>query len=186
MLMDSRPDLLWFHAGAVAAAGRAVLLPGSRGQGKSTLVLALCDQGWTYLSDDVVPLEPDSGRVVPFPQTPAVRRHPGQEMPSDWLRVARKTEVTVAPGRVTRQSVAVGALVFPIYRSGATTEVSTCSPAHAAAELLHHCWNFSSHREVAVRHVCDLVRHVPAVRLSFSEHQAAGVLARTLEERCHA
>lgn len=41
-----------FHAGCVARNGRAVLLCGDSGAGKSSLSYACARRGWTYLSDD--------------------------------------------------------------------------------------------------------------------------------------
>jgi hypothetical protein len=174
LLIQARPDLLWFHAGAAASGERAMLLPGHRGQGKSTLVTRLCARGFTYLSDDIVPLNPASQRLVPFPLTPARREFPGQEMPADWLRAPNK--VSVAPGIVCRRPVPVGVLVFPRYGAGAPAELSLCAPAQAAVELLQHCWNFASHREAAVSYLCNLVEQLPAFRLSFSDGDLAAEL----------
>jgi hypothetical protein len=173
LLIQAQPDLLWVHAGAAASGGRAVLFPGSRGRGKSTLVTGLCARGWFYLSDDIVPLDSRTGGVIPFPQTPAVRPDPGREMPPDWLRALDKVSVDLGPERMAREPVPAGALVFPAYGVGATTTLSGCAPAAAAVELFQHCWNFGSHGEEAVRHVCALVQRVPAFRLSFSNGDLA-------------
>jgi hypothetical protein len=176
VLMQARSELLWLHAGAAASSERALLFPGPRGRGKSTLVTGLCARGWTYLSDDIVPLNPRSSCVVPFPLTPARREFPGQEMPEEWLRVPNKVEVPVAPGSIGRESMLVGALVFPTYVVGAPAELFPCPPAQAAVELLQQCWNFSSHRETAVRYVCGLVERLPAFHLSFSDGDHAAEL----------
>ena len=177
VLMQDRPDLLWFHAGAAASGGRAVLLPGARGRGKSTLVTGLCAHGWTYLSDDVVPLNPTSSCVVPFPLTPERREFPGQEMRGDWLRARNKVEVTLSPGSLCRQPVPLGALVFPSYAAGGgPAELAPCPPAQAVVELLQQCWNYASHRKAAVRYLCDLIGRVPAYRLVFSDGELAAEL----------
>lgn len=173
LLIRARADLFWLHAGAVAKAGGAILFPGPRGRGKSTLVTGLCARGWAYLSDDIVPLHLESNAVFPFPQTPAFREHPGQEMPDEWLRVPNKTEVTLAPGIVCAEPMPVVGVVFPAYTAGAPVELTVCSPASAAAELLRHCWNFSDHGAAAVRYVCDLATRVSAWRLSFACGDAA-------------
>lgn len=46
-------DRLFLHAGVVAVRGRAVVLAGPSGAGKTSLVAALLAQGATYLSDEV-------------------------------------------------------------------------------------------------------------------------------------
>jgi hypothetical protein len=55
------------HAGAVVRAGRATLLVGPSGWGKSTLTLELVRRGWGFLSDDFAPVS-TSGVVAPFPR----------------------------------------------------------------------------------------------------------------------
>jgi len=45
---------LTLHAAAVSVAGRAVVIVGPKGAGKSTLAAALCERGHAVLTDDVV------------------------------------------------------------------------------------------------------------------------------------
>ena len=57
------------HAGVVEKNGRALILSGPPGTGKSTLTLALLERGFGLLSDDVCPVDRATGRVHPFPRT---------------------------------------------------------------------------------------------------------------------
>jgi hypothetical protein len=180
LLIQARPDLLWLHAGAAASDARAILLPGGRGRGKSTLVASLCARGWTYVSDDIVPVHPGSRQAMPFPLTPARRLFPGREMPEAWLRESHKVAVSVLPGRTCREPVPVGAVVFPCYGVGARAELTPCPPAQTTLELLRQCWNFAHHREAAVRCLCRWSGQVPAYRLTFSDgDRAADLLVRS-------
>lgn len=61
-------DFLSLHAGAVARDGGAILLPAGMDSGKSSLVVALLERGFSYLSDEVAALDPVTGRVYPFPK----------------------------------------------------------------------------------------------------------------------
>jgi hypothetical protein len=184
LLMDARADLLWLHAGAVALRGQAVLFPGPRGSGKSTLATSLCARGWSYLSDDVVPLDPLSHAALPFLQTPAVREHPGQEMPPEWLLRPIKTVSRLRPESLCRAPTPVAAVVRPSYRREARAALSVASPATTALHLLEQCANFPSHREAAVSYVCALAQRVPGFSVSFSDGEAAAdAVARELEDR---
>jgi hypothetical protein len=184
LLMDARPDLVWFHAGAAALRGRAVLFPGPPGGGKSTLVASLCARGWTYLADEVVPLDPASHLAFPFPQVPAVREYPGREMPPQWLRRPNKTELELRPDNVCREPAPVAAVVRLSYRRDAGAEFSPGSPATTALRLIEQCWNLASHGEAAVAYVCALARRVPGFALCFSDGAAAAdVVTRELEGR---
>jgi hypothetical protein len=61
-------DFLFLHAGAVVRDGGAVLLPAPMDHGKSSLTLALLQQGFGYLSDEYGTLDPITGRAYPLPK----------------------------------------------------------------------------------------------------------------------
>jgi len=67
MALGQRRYLL-LHAGAVERNGRAVILTGHSGAGKSTLSALLGEQGWRFLGDEFVLLEPETGLIHPFPR----------------------------------------------------------------------------------------------------------------------
>ena len=52
------------HASTVAVDGRAVLICGPSGSGKSDLALRLLDRGFTLVSDDQTIVRKDGGRVL--------------------------------------------------------------------------------------------------------------------------
>ena len=66
-LSDTEP-LVVLHAAVVTKGDSCVVLAGPSGAGKTTLALALLEEGWSYLSDDAAPFDPASGRVIPFPK----------------------------------------------------------------------------------------------------------------------
>jgi len=55
------------HASAVAAEGRAVLITGPSGSGKSDLALRLLDRGFTLVSDDQTIVKRDGDRLLASP-----------------------------------------------------------------------------------------------------------------------
>lgn len=65
--------LLFIHAGAVAFAGRGMILVGQSGAGKTSTVAALVRKGAAYLSDEVALLDPVTGTVAPFVLPMAVK-----------------------------------------------------------------------------------------------------------------
>lgn len=63
----SNADTLVIQAGAVAIGGRALLIEGPPGSGKSSLALALIDRGAQLIGDDGVTVERRGERVLASP-----------------------------------------------------------------------------------------------------------------------
>jgi serine kinase of HPr protein (carbohydrate metabolism regulator) len=62
--MNSRLSSENLHASCVAVEGRAVLISGPSGSGKSDLALRLLDRGFTLVSDDRTILRKEGAKVV--------------------------------------------------------------------------------------------------------------------------
>jgi len=65
---------VFVHAGAVEMGGRACMLVGDSGAGKTSTVAALLTRGATYLSDEVGLLDPETNDIVPFHLPMAIKR----------------------------------------------------------------------------------------------------------------
>lgn len=61
-------DGLAVHAAALVDRGSAVLLGGGSGAGKSTTSVELLARGWTFLTDEVVELDPATGAIRGLPR----------------------------------------------------------------------------------------------------------------------
>jgi serine kinase of HPr protein (carbohydrate metabolism regulator) len=58
------PQAQTVHANSVALDGRAVLISGPSGSGKSDLTLRLLDRGWTLVSDDQTVVRREGDRLL--------------------------------------------------------------------------------------------------------------------------
>ena len=166
-LMRSRPDLLWLHAGVVAKSGRALLLAGTSGQGKSMLTTSLSEIGWRFLSDDVAPIEMSDDVVLPFLQTPVRRLHPGREVTREELGTLHRVPVKVRSENLHRQPIPIGAVVFITYESGEQARLQELDNGPAAMELLRNATNFFDHRAAAVFRAAGLAVRVPMYKLVY-------------------
>jgi hypothetical protein len=68
-LFDNLRDHLLIHGAVVVRDGRAVIVAGPAGAGKTTLALRLTDHGFTLYSDEICPIHRRTGRVHPFPRS---------------------------------------------------------------------------------------------------------------------
>lgn len=66
MVKAHEDDRLFVHAASVRNADAATLLVGSSTSGKSTLAWALAQHGFSFLADDVTPIDIETCRVHPF------------------------------------------------------------------------------------------------------------------------
>jgi hypothetical protein len=61
------------HAAALTKDGRGALFAGPSGAGKTTLAVVLAQAGWALASDDIAPIDLDTGAVHAFPKPLNVR-----------------------------------------------------------------------------------------------------------------
>ena len=169
-------DLLWLHAGAAANEQGAVLFVGRFGHGKSTLVTRLCARGWTYISDDIVPLDVSSGHLLPFPLTPVVRQALGRELPRERVPEIRKTKVDLPDAAFHRAPASVAGLVFPRFRQGSPASLEDPSPGGTTLDLLREAINKERDRAATVALCARMVNDRPVLRIGFSSGDAAADL----------
>jgi len=162
-------DLVWLHAGCAASGDKAVILPGAWGRGKSTLILELYRAGWQFLSDDIVPIDPGTGRAIPFPGAPQVRASSGKTLSRNEISGLSKSAAVIDPAKVAPGPQPVSAIVFPHFLPEAETQFETMSPAQAVGELLENCLSFQNNTDATIQTLCALVENLPAYRLYFSD-----------------
>lgn len=94
-LQVRRSELLFLHAAALEWQGRAVLLAGASGNGKSTTAWALLHRGFQYLSDELAPLELNTMTVHAFPHALCLKREPlpPYALPAGAIRLGLRIHV---------------------------------------------------------------------------------------------
>ena len=147
---------LMLHAAVLEKNGRAVVLPGDPGAGKSTLTAALMLSGWRLLSDEIALVDRDDGLLVGLARPVSLKN-----ASIDVIRRAFPDAVigapafdthkgTVAHVRPSADSVArVGEkarpawVVFPRWREGSPARLSPHSRADALLHTASHAFNYS-------------------------------------------
>ena len=147
---------LLLHAAVLERHGRAVILPGDPGAGKSTLAAALMLAGWLLLSDELAVIDRDDGRLVPLARPVSlknqsidiIRGHAAHAVFGDTARDTHKG--TVSHLRASADSVArigekarAAHVVFPRWRAGAEVSLRPRAKADAFMHLANHAFNYS-------------------------------------------
>lgn len=167
--MLQNPNLLWLHAGVVATEGQALIVCGKRGCGKSTITTLLTQAGWEFLSDDIIPFDPATGLLIPFPVLPRVRMHVSDRVPEEEVGQLRKKDVIIPPDRIGTWPLPPRMIIFPTFEPNHKTVVSPCEPGMAAMKLIANCLNFKHHREKAIGNLVDLSQKHPSFNMNFKD-----------------
>lgn len=150
LTITSSDGLCAVHACALRRNGSALLLPGEAGSGKSTLSAALAARNFEMLSDDTTLIagDPPVARSIPTglcikPGSYAALEsyHPQIHSQTEWHRPDGKRARYLMPRRdiawADPDAVAeVRWIVFPTYRPGGRTVLSSLRPHEALTRLL--------------------------------------------------
>lgn len=148
--------------------GKALLVPGRSGAGKTTLVRALVEAGADYYSDEFAVLG-SCGRVFPFPRPLRVRGEGD----------APAQRISVPAGRVGREALPVGAVLAVGYREGGVWRPRRLARPQAILALLENTVQARSRAAEAVDLIHRSIGEAEALRGTRGE--AAAAAARILD-----
>jgi hypothetical protein len=133
-------DVLVLHAATVAKDGRALVVCGPTGAGKSSVLVGMIDAGWQALSEDVCAIDLRGEVPVAWPGPPWVRRAYGEPGPAGAeLRFDTPDKVAwdLSPWQATGP-VPVGRLVFLDPPGGTSPRWQALTQPEAARDLAAH------------------------------------------------
>lgn len=173
---------LLVHAAVVEKDGQAALFPGDAGSGKSTLCAALVYRGWRLLSDEVAPVGPADGRIVPVPRPislkgdsiEAVKRFAPQAVfGPTWPETPKGRLAHAVPPRPSVLRMDEPAepawVVFPCFQPGAPARLE---PIRKPAALLHfatNAFNFEVLGRQGFLSLADLIDRCECFRFAYGD-----------------
>jgi hypothetical protein len=182
------------HAGTVAGAFGAIVLPGASHSGKTTITTALAAAGHRFVADEVSRLDPDRLTITPYGKPVALRsasvellaptiarlRLPGSRFEIDerFVPPSELAPITTggpATGGVAAEPVEVAAVVFPRYDANGPHHFAPLGPAETLERLMQCTLGVASTPVGAdvFRILEQLVRAVPGHELVYTELRAA-------------
>lgn len=188
-VMLRTPELYFVHAGVVAVGGRAVVLPGLSQAGKSTLVLALLEEGARLLSDELLAYDPRTRTAHAFPRAIKIRDtcapyFPGLSEAFEGSGEGRFLSFSALRSDVVQEEAPIGAIVVPRWAGArGRLELEPITSGRALLELAGSSLNFGTHRVRSLDCLAALADGTRAWRLAWaSPREAARGLLAALEE----
>jgi serine kinase of HPr protein (carbohydrate metabolism regulator) len=156
---------------------RAYLFVGPSGQGKSTLVAALLDRGWRYLSDEIGAIDAAAGCVHPFPLAPRRRIHDGALLAQDDLVAIRrlpKVDVACTLEAIGREPRPIAGVYFLDFDPGSdSVGERPATPAESVLAMLGNSLALEPDRKREIASLAQLAGRVPCRHLSYPGAEAA-------------
>lgn len=175
---------LLLHAAAVERDGRAIIITGESGAGKSTLATMLATQGWRFMADEFVLIDPVLGEVHPFPRPISLKnaaiaavaaRCPDRRFgplltatPKGTVRhLAPDARAVAAMDRAARPAM----ILFP--RFGAAPAWRTVGAGEAFVRLTQSSTNYVALGEAGFDRMTRLARDLPRIAIDYPDTDAA-------------
>lgn len=178
--MRSRLDLLWLHAAVVERDGRAMLLCGPSGQGKSTLSTLLCERGWRLMSDDAAPVRMDRDEVLAYPQTPVKRVARDRVREPNKRKGLERQRVSLDTARFRLEPAEIGCAAFLEFIPGEAASIRALLPGETALEILRNASNLVDHRANGMTRAAAMARSLPGFLLQYGYSPAAAEILDAL------
>ncbi len=151
-------EYLKLHAAVLARNGKAVIMPGQPGAGKSTLSAALMLRGWRLLSDEHALIQLDTPKVVPICRPVSLKNESidiirsfdsgavfGPESLDTHKGKVAHLKADLHPDSHKPEPLDVVSIIFPSYVPGAKTTLTKKTKAEIFMRTAEQSFNYSLH-----------------------------------------
>jgi HprK-related kinase A len=172
--------VLLLHAAVIERAGRAILLPGPSGVGKSTLCTALIARGWRLLTDEIAMVRPQDGQLTPHPRAISLKNEaiqlaakalPDAHLSGPFVNPTKGAVAFMRPPTLAIERAGETAepalVVFPHYRPDARVEVEPIEKAQAFMKLIACSANYFTLLESGFETLANLVESCDHYALAY-------------------
>ncbi len=195
-LLVKDANFLHFHSGTVEKDGHAILLPAQADSGKTSLTVALSQNGFTSFSDEVGLIDPTSLHLHPFPRNIYVepemkelfhslgyrlkfRKLKWKQMKGDNLWCDLKKINWGGKEKTSRVSL----ILFPKYSPAYKNRVKPVSPANAFIRLIENGTKLNEFQDKDLDIIEKLVKETECYELETGQlGEAVEVVKNLFEE----
>ncbi len=187
-LQRKRADLFFLHSAALAWQGKVCLFAAESGGGKSTTTWGLLHHDFSYLSDELSPIDLESMRVLPYPRALCLKQNPPSAYGLPRNAVHLGSTIRIPVGALPHTEVfgpTPLAVVFLVTHRPdlSAPNVRAIGPAEASARLYVTALNALAHSNHGLDAVVRISEHVPCFALSSAGLSATCALIRLTVEQ---
>lgn len=175
-------QFLILHAAVIEKGGRAAIMPGTPGAGKSTLTAGLVNRGWRLLSDELALIPPDGAGVVGLARPislknesiAVIRRFVSGAVMSRVVADTAKGDVALLKppaGSVARvaEPARPAWIIFPKYLAGLPAVLERKGKAEIMIELARQSYNYSVHGARGFTLLADIVDGCACYKFTYAD-----------------
>jgi hypothetical protein len=171
-LQKLRRELYFIHAAALTLGGKAFLLLAPSGHGKSTTCWGLLHHGFSYLSDELAPVNLETLEIEPYAHALCLKDEPPAcyPLPPGALRTQTTVHVPGALLPLSAGAARLTALFFLTYRrEAAAPEICSISRGEAATRLFAQALNPLAHAHDGLDGAVAIAAEVPSFYVTSAE-----------------
>lgn len=173
---------LILHAGVIEKGGKAVIMAGPPGSGKSTLCAGLVARGWRLLSDELALMSPEDGLLTPIPRPLSLKNEsidimrefpPGVTMGPEFADTAKGRVAHMKPPvdsikRADEQATPAW-VIYARYEAGTAAHLTRRSKAQTLLHVVKNAFNCSVLREAGFECAADLIDTCDCYDFTYSD-----------------
>ena len=169
------------HAAVVERNGKAIILPGIPGAGKSTLSASLVNNGWRLLSDEMTLISLKTGLIQPVARPINLKndsidilkkRHPDSVFSQKAHDTHKGTVSLMKPPKesvfATQQTAKAHFIIFPEYRNNSGLKVESIEKSTALMSLIDNSFNYNVLGKVGFEAATLLLKATDCKQFSYS------------------